>query len=137
MFIPLYDDAVFRLLLDDLLIPFFILFFAFMYKVAADAVEENNLTVWAMIILNLDVMLAKRKMRSNELAERIGLTQANLSILKTGKAKAIRLSTLDAICRELQCTPGDILEYREDEKTDWFPVEDVAVRLFLLYLQPQ
>ena len=68
-----------------------------------------------MIILNLDVMLAMRKMRSNELAERIGLTQANLSILKTGKAKAIRLSTLDAICRELQCTPGDILEYCEDE----------------------
>ena len=67
-----------------------------------------------MIILNIDVMLAKRKMRSNELAERIGLTQANLSILKTGKAKAIRLTTLDAICRELQCTPGDILEYRED-----------------------
>ena len=69
-----------------------------------------------MIILNLDVMLAMRKMRSNELAERIGLTQANLSILKTGKAKAIRLSTLDAICRELQCTPGDILEYRSDEE---------------------
>jgi putative transcriptional regulator len=68
-----------------------------------------------MIIINIDVMLAMRKMRSNELAERIGLTQANLSILKTGKAKAIRLSTLDAICRELQCTPGDILEYREDE----------------------
>ncbi|MBR3491900.1 MAG: helix-turn-helix transcriptional regulator [Bacteroidales bacterium] len=68
-----------------------------------------------MIIINIDVMLAKRKMRSNELAERIGLTQANLSILKTGKAKAIRLSTLDAICRELQCTPGDILEYRNDE----------------------
>lgn len=68
-----------------------------------------------MIIVNLDVMLAKRKMRSNELAERIGLTQANLSILKTGKAKAIRLNTLDAICRELDCTPGDILEYREDE----------------------
>jgi putative transcriptional regulator len=68
-----------------------------------------------MIILNLDVMLAKRKMRSNELAERIGITQANLSILKTGKAKAIRLSTLNAICRELQCTPGDILEYRNDE----------------------
>ena len=68
-----------------------------------------------MIIMNLDLMLTKRKMRSNELAERIGLTQANLSILKTGKAKAIRLSTLNAICRELQCTPGDILEYREDE----------------------
>ena len=69
-----------------------------------------------MIIVNLDVMLAKRKMRSNELAEKVGLTRANLSILKTGKAKAIRLSTLDAICRELQCSPGDILEYREDDK---------------------
>ena len=66
-----------------------------------------------MIIVNLDVMLAKRKMRSNELAEKVGLTQANLSILKTGKAKAIRLSTLDAICRELQGSPGDILESRE------------------------
>lgn len=66
--------------------------------------------------MNIDVMLAKRKMRSNELAERIGLTQANLSILKTGKAKAIRLSTLDAICRELDCTPGDILEYKPDEE---------------------
>ena len=69
-----------------------------------------------MIVMNLDVMLAKRKMRSNELAERIGLTQANLSILKTGKAKAIRLSTLNAICRELDCTPGDLLEYRPDEE---------------------
>ena len=71
-----------------------------------------------MIILNLDVMLAKRKMRSNELAERIGLTQANLSILKTGKAKAIRLNTLNAICRELNCTPGDLLEYRPDETAE-------------------
>ena len=66
------------------------------------------------IIVNLDVMLAKRKMSSLELAERIGITQANLSILKTGKAKAVRFSTLDAICRELKCTPGDILEYREE-----------------------
>lgn len=71
--------------------------------------------------MNLDVMLAKRKMRSNVLAERIGLTQANLSILKTGKAKAIRLNTLNAICRELQCTPGDILEYREDENKNSEP----------------
>ena len=67
-----------------------------------------------MIIVNLDVMLAKRKMSSQELAGRIGITQANLSILKTGKAKAIRFSTLEAICRELDCQPGDILEYRED-----------------------
>lgn len=66
------------------------------------------------IIVNLDIMLAKRKMRSNELAERIGLTTVNLSILKTGKIKAIRLSTLDAICKELGCQPGDILEYKED-----------------------
>ena len=66
------------------------------------------------IIINLDVMLAKRKMRSNELAEKIGLTVVNLSILKTGKIKAIRLSTLEAICRVLDCQPGDILEYREE-----------------------
>ena len=65
------------------------------------------------IIINLDVMLAKRKMRSNELAEKIGLTVVNLSILKTGKIKAIRLSTLEAICKVLDCQPGDILEYRE------------------------
>jgi putative transcriptional regulator len=64
------------------------------------------------IIVNLDVMLAKRKMRSNELAELLGITTANLSILKTGKAKAIRFSTLEAICGILDCQPGDILEYR-------------------------
>jgi len=65
------------------------------------------------IIVNLDVMLAKRKMTSLELAQRVGMTPANLSILKTGKAKAIRMSTLEAICRELHCQPGDLLEYRE------------------------
>lgn len=63
------------------------------------------------IIVNLDVMLAKRKMQSNELAEKIGITTANLSILKTGKAKAIRFSTLEAICEALDCQPGDILEF--------------------------
>lgn len=63
------------------------------------------------MVINLDVMLAKRKMRSNELAERLGITTTNLSILKTGKAKAIRFSTLEAICRELNCQPGDIMEY--------------------------
>lgn len=67
------------------------------------------------IIVNLDVMLAKRKMSSGELASKIGITQANLSILKTGKAKAVRFSTLDEICRVLECQPGDILEFREDE----------------------
>lgn len=67
------------------------------------------------IIVNLDMMLAKRKMTSLELAQRIDLTPANLSILKTGKAKAIRMSTLDAICRELKCQPGDLLEYVEDD----------------------
>lgn len=66
------------------------------------------------IIVNVDVMMAKRKMSSQELAERIGITQANLSILKTGKAKAVRFSTLEAICQVLECQPGDILEYRED-----------------------
>ncbi len=66
------------------------------------------------IVVNLDVMLAKRKMSSQELAEKIGITQANLSILKTNKGKAIRFSTLDAICKALDCTPGDILEYRKD-----------------------
>ena len=64
------------------------------------------------IIVNVDVMMARRKMSSQELAERIGITQANLSILKTGKAKAIRFSTLEAICQALGCQPGDILEYR-------------------------
>ncbi len=67
------------------------------------------------IVVNLDVEMAKRKMSLGELAERIGLTHANLSILKTGKAKAIRFTTLEAICRELGCQPGDILEYREEE----------------------
>ena len=67
------------------------------------------------IIVNLDVEMAKRKMALGELAERIGLTQANLSILKTGKARAIRFSTLEAICHELGCQPGDLLEYREGD----------------------
>ncbi|WGK66097.1 helix-turn-helix domain-containing protein [Croceiramulus getboli] len=66
------------------------------------------------IIINLDVMLARRKMQSNELAEIIGITTANLSILKTGKAKAVRFSTLEAICKALDCQPGDILEYQEN-----------------------
>lgn len=66
------------------------------------------------IIVNLDVMLAKRKMRSNELAEKINLTAANLSVLKTGKAKAIRFSTLEAICEALECQPGDILEFVQE-----------------------
>lgn len=67
-----------------------------------------------MIVVNLDVMLARRKVSSGELAAAIGITPANLSILKTGKARAIRFSTLEAICRFLECTPGDILEYRPD-----------------------
>ena len=68
------------------------------------------------IIVNVDVMMAKRKMSSQELAERIGITAANLSILKTGKAKAVRFSTLEAICQALDCQPGDILEYRADDE---------------------
>ncbi len=66
------------------------------------------------IVVNLDVMLAKRKMKLNELSEAIGISVQNLSILKTGKARAIRFSTLDALCRILGCTPGDILEHRSD-----------------------
>ncbi|MDD6151862.1 MAG: helix-turn-helix transcriptional regulator [Bacteroidales bacterium] len=66
------------------------------------------------IIVNLDVMLARRKMSSQELSDRVGISPANISILKTGKAKAIRFSTLDALCKELDCQPGDILEYRHD-----------------------
>lgn len=66
------------------------------------------------IVVNLDIMLAKRGMKSNELAEIIGITTANLSILKTGKAKAIRFSTLEAICKALDCQPSDVLEYVED-----------------------
>lgn len=66
------------------------------------------------IVVNLDVMMAKRKMSLNELSDKVGLTLSNLSILKTGKAKAIRFSTLEAICRVLNCQPADILEYVED-----------------------
>ncbi len=68
------------------------------------------------IIVNLDVMMAKRKMSLNELSEKVGLTLSNLSILKTGKAKAIRFSTLETICNALECQPGDILEYKTDEE---------------------
>jgi putative transcriptional regulator len=70
------------------------------------------------IIVNLDVMMAKRNISSGELAEKIGVSQANLSILKTGKAKAIRFSTMEAICRALDCQPGDILEYREELRAE-------------------
>lgn len=66
------------------------------------------------IVINIDVMLAKRKMSVTELSERVGITMANLSILKNGKAKAVRLSTLEAICEALDCQPGDILEYRKE-----------------------
>ena len=67
------------------------------------------------LIINLDVMMAKRKMSLGELSERVDITQANLSILKNGKARAIRFTTLEAICRELDCQPGDIIEYRADD----------------------
>lgn len=70
------------------------------------------------IIINIDVMMAKRKMSLGELAERVDITPANLSILKNGKAKAIRFSTLEAICRELDCQPGDIIEYRPDQPSE-------------------
>ena len=68
------------------------------------------------IVVNIDVMLARRKMSSGELADKIGISATNLSILKTGKAKAVRFSTLEALCRALDCQPGDILEYVPDEE---------------------
>ena len=70
------------------------------------------------IIVNLDVMMAKRKISSQDLAEKLGITQANLSILKTNKGKAIRFSTLDKICEILNCTPGDILEYKKESENN-------------------
>lgn len=95
-------------------------------KNVLDIKSENDFTVWGetvAIIINIDVMLAKRKMSVTELSERVGITMANLSILKNGKAKAIRLSTLVAICKALDCQPGDILEYQSDidnqESTIW------------------
>ncbi len=69
-----------------------------------------------MIVVNIDVMLAKRKMRVNELASRVGITMANISVLKNGKAKGIRFETLEKICEALDCQPGDILEYRPDDE---------------------
>lgn len=71
-----------------------------------------------MIIVNVDVMLAKRKMSVTELSEKVGITMANISILKNGKAKAIRLATLNEICKALDCQPGDVLEYRPDEEEE-------------------
>ncbi|ERJ74506.1 helix-turn-helix domain-containing protein [Prevotella disiens] len=71
-----------------------------------------------MIIVNLDVMMARRKMSLNELSERVNITLANLSILKTGKAKAVRFTTLNAICEALECQPGDLLEFREGEQEE-------------------
>lgn len=71
-----------------------------------------------MIIINVDVMLAKRKMSVTELAERVGITMANVSLIKTGKVKALKLSTLDKLCEALNCQPGDILEYRREEDTE-------------------
>ena len=81
-----------------------------------------------VIIVNIDVMLARRKMSSGELAARIGITPANLSILKTGKARAIRFSTLEAICRALDCQPGDILEYRAatSSNTAWITIKHLS-----------
>ncbi|GAB3970639.1 helix-turn-helix transcriptional regulator [Spirosoma terrae] len=79
------------------------------------------------IIVNLDVMMAKRKMSLSELAQKVDLTLANLSILKTGKAKAIRFSTLEAICQALDCKPGDILDFESDNPTPSTPVEEHAL----------
>lgn len=99
----------------------FILMAAVIYIIATivkrgiEIQSENELTVWTMpIIVNLDVMMAKRKMSLNELADKVGITHSNLSILKTGKAKAVRFSTLELICEVLECQPGDILEFQTE-----------------------
>ena len=93
------------------------------------------------IIVNLDVMMAKRKISLNELSERVGLTLSNLSILKTGKAKAIRFSTLEAICRALDCQPSDILEYVNDEKKTTYGINtlmrfSLLISIIQLYVVP-
>ena len=93
------------------------------------------------IIVNLDVMMAKRKISLNELSERVGLTLSNLSILKTGKAKAIRFSTLEAICRALDCQPSDILEYVNDEKKTTLGINtlrrfSLLISIIQLYVVP-
>ena len=82
------------------------------------------------IIINIDVMLAKRKMSVTELADKVGITMANISVLKNGKAKAIRLSTLEAICRALECQPGDILEYEEykNQERIWHLIQAEAIQ---------
>lgn len=78
-----------------------------------------------MIIFNIDVMLAKRKMSVTELSRRVGITMANISILKNGKARAVRVDTLDKLCRALDCQPGDILEYREDADDPALPANAI------------
>lgn len=86
-----------------------------MYSINISVILHKIKDFWKMpIIVNLDVMMAKRKMSLSELAERMNITQANLSILKTGKAKAVRFTTLSSICEILNCQPGDILEYQPD-----------------------
>jgi putative transcriptional regulator len=81
------------------------------------------------VIVNIDVMLARRKMSVTELSNKVGITMANLSILKNGKAKAIRFSTLEAICKALDCQPGDILEYRDDKTVDTLGVTKRAAHI--------
>ena len=110
----------YRSVIYPIILAFFCWIIAEVFALGIKLKEEQELTIYRKgekimsIIVNVDVMMAKRKMSSQELAEKIGITQANLSILKTGKAKAVRFSTLEAICQVLDCQPGDILEYRED-----------------------
>ena len=88
------------------------------------------------IVVNLDVMLARRKMSSLTLAEKVGMTPANLSILKTGKAKAVRFSTLEAICKALRCQPGDLLEYRAEEEMEELRIDGGGDKLPQTHHQP-
>lgn len=93
-----------------------------------------------VIVVNLDVMLAKRKMRSKQLAESLGITEQNVSLLKSGKVKGVRFETLDKICEILDCQPGDILEYRQDpapsqDSQDWGPHPFVVTRPFAVTIE--
>lgn len=119
-FTPLLAIILSLVILASFIIGIFSQILHILVKKATVLKIDNDLTIWGvnMIIINLDIMLAKRKMTVTELSEKVGITLSNISILKNNKAKAIRFSTLDAICEALDCQPGDILEYVIDDKEE-------------------
>ena len=112
-----YPTADFQLTPDDLFVAGCSLmgYKAICYAGPGNKTGKRNIYLVMAIVINLDVMMAKRKMSLNELSQRVGLTTVNLSILKTGKAKGVRFDTLESICNVLDCQPGDILEYKKDD----------------------